>query len=311
MVYDMQVRAEDGYMVTAFDVRAFNHKSEVVDRQSTGFTLVELLVVITIIGVLIALLLPAVQAAREAARRMQCANNLKQLGLGLHVYLDSNGCFPPASLVDMSELPTNNAVHYNRISLHARILPYLEQRGVYDLINFNKTCDDGSNQQARRVKIAAFLCPSFDQAASVEDPLEWTTHYYGVMGTSGTNLWTNAPYPADEWYPGEASRYTSTNGVMYRNSAISMASITDGSSNTLLMGEMSWDGGYYGSWLYGLSNGASLSYAAKNVTYPLNSFSIDLSYAQWNDVSFGSRHSGGASSPLPMVRCGSSRKTSN
>ena len=59
------------------------------------------------------------------------------------------------------------------------------------------------------------------------------------------------------------------------------------------MGEMSWDGGYYGSWLYGLSNGASLSYAAKNVTYPLNSFSIDLSHAQWNDVSFGSRHSGG------------------
>ena len=182
---------------------------------------------------------------------------------------------------------------------------------MYDLINFNKTCDDGSNQQARRVKIAAFLCPSFDQVASVEDPLEWTTHYYGVMGASGTNPWTNAPYPADEWYPGAASRYESTNGVTYRNSAISIANITDGSSNTLLMGEMSWDGGYYGSWLYGLSNGTSLSYAAKNVTYPLNSFSIDLSYAQWNDVSSAAAIRATPSSPLPMVRCGSSRKTSN
>src|SRR6187401_3085395 len=95
-------------------------------RQLRGFTLVELLVVIAIIGVLVALLLPAVQAAREAARRMSCQNNLKQLGLACHNYADIVGVLPPAGTSS------------NEFSWCVHILPFIEQKNLYDQFNFNK-----------------------------------------------------------------------------------------------------------------------------------------------------------------------------
>ncbi len=85
-----------------------------------------------------------------------------------------------------------------------------------------------------------------------------------------------------------------TNGMMYRNSRVRLTDVTDGTSNTLMVGELSWSGGYFGSWLAGISNGQALSYSAKNVAYPLTSLSIDLTYDEWNDTSFGSEHTGGA-----------------
>src|SRR6185369_1114865 len=106
-------------------------------QKKSGFTLVELLVVIAIIGILVALLLPAVQAAREAARRTQCANNLKQIMLATHLYMDSTRCVPPA--VCLSPTAGGNW------SVHARILPYMEQLHLQDLIDFRFNYSDVVN----------------------------------------------------------------------------------------------------------------------------------------------------------------------
>src|SRR5262249_43091506 len=117
----------------------------------TAFTLIELLVVIAIIGILIALLLPAVQKVREAANRIKCANNLKHLGLALHHYADALGTFPPTALFPMTGAS-------NTWSAQARILPYLEQGNVYGLINFDAPY---STQPAVTVlRIPPYLCPS-------------------------------------------------------------------------------------------------------------------------------------------------------
>ena len=109
-----------------------------------GFTLIELLVVIAILSVLIALLLPAVQAARESARRLQCSNNLKQIGLGLHNYESADGVFPP-SLVTSG---TGNVVTWSGgWSAQARVLPFMEQGAMFNAINFAATYSDASNSR--------------------------------------------------------------------------------------------------------------------------------------------------------------------
>src|SRR6187200_2715856 len=108
-----------------------------------GFTLIELLVVIAIIGVLIALLLPAVQAAREAARRMQCTNNLKQMALAVHNYHDANQTFPYA--------------YQQSISHHARLLPYMEQSPLYEQVNFSFSYSNAVNDIPRNTRINNFI----------------------------------------------------------------------------------------------------------------------------------------------------------
>ena len=143
--------------------------------QRKGFTLVELLVVIAIIGILIAMLLPAVQAAREAARRMQCTNNLKQLGLAAHLYADShNNQFPIA----------NPAV--SRHGLFTHLLPYLEQQAFYDQLDLDgKTTSEPV--ELREVVVDAYVCPSFSEGAMHEDSLSFRhgarTTYQGVGGS--------------------------------------------------------------------------------------------------------------------------------
>src|ERR1700744_2756373 len=111
-------------------------------REREGFTLVELLVVIAIIGILVALLLPAVQAAREASRRINCTNNLKQMGLGLHNYESANSAFPPTTILTFASTTAAKPIWQGSWSINARIAPFMEMGALYNSINFAGTYSD-------------------------------------------------------------------------------------------------------------------------------------------------------------------------
>src|SRR5437667_3568664 len=147
-----------------------------------GFTLVELLVVIAIIGVLVSLLLPAVQAAREAARRAQCSNNLKQLSLALHNYENTHNTLPPAG------------IDSNQMSWTVLLLPFFEQQALYDQFNFNKGSWNSFNRitLVKGVRLKALICPDLMAKAdsySLFDPANEADvsalHYYAVLGPNG------------------------------------------------------------------------------------------------------------------------------
>ena len=148
-------------------------------RPRRGFTLIELLVVIAIIGVLIALLLPAVQAAREAARRVQCTNNLKQLALAAQSYHDANGCFPGNSYTGQFFNPPNK--YYENFSAFVRMLPYFEQAPMYNATNFNLTSGNWENATICGVQVASLLCPSDTRNMPGRHPRE---QHLAVSGAS-------------------------------------------------------------------------------------------------------------------------------
>ncbi|MGE3820439.1 MAG: DUF1559 domain-containing protein, partial [Isosphaeraceae bacterium] len=158
-------------------------------RSRAGFTLIELLVVITIIGVLIALLLPAVQAAREAARRAQCTNNLKQIGIALHNYQTALGVFPMGGSRNVRDLP-NKYDSWTCWSAQAMLLPYLEQSPLYDAINFDFAPEGFAsdlaaavNRTAHNASVSAFLCPSDPDAGGGRN----LNSYHGCYGTTTNN----------------------------------------------------------------------------------------------------------------------------
>jgi prepilin-type N-terminal cleavage/methylation domain-containing protein/prepilin-type processing-associated H-X9-DG protein len=202
-------------------------------RGERAFTLIELLVVIAIIAVLIALLLPAVQSAREAARRAQCANNLKQIGLAMHGYHDVWQTFPPAYLArPASGLELGAGWAWGTL-----VLPYLEQRPVYDAANFDLGFGEVSaplkglfeNGTVRRTSISAFLCPS---AGGGEGPLDLGAGSSHVSSSPGQYI------ASAGWMDSSRSPITGT-GVLYPNSRVSIADISDGTSATLMVGERS------------------------------------------------------------------------
>ena len=199
-----------------------------------GFTLIELLVVIAIIGILVALLLPAVQAAREAGRRTQCFNNLKQLGISLHNRHDVYGKFPPI-LTTGSSGPTYSTQH----SWRTYTLPYVEQNNVWKIVSFpTRPIDDPyyntsnvdnsalgnavdmNNLPAGQVWIAAFICPT-DPAGDIRQPQsDGGRAPANYVGNQGTDV-----------------NFTTGNGMFYRNSNRRIADVLDGTSNTLLVSE--------------------------------------------------------------------------
>src|SRR3712207_3603058 len=136
-----------------------------------GFTLIELLVVIAIIGVLIALLLPAVQSAREAARRAQCTNNLKQIGIAIHNYHDANNAVPPIGVFNFNNMPGDSNPNAQEFPMIPRVLPFLEQQPLYNAINWFHTAETPNNANATpatnwpnttvaATQLNAILCPS-------------------------------------------------------------------------------------------------------------------------------------------------------
>jgi prepilin-type N-terminal cleavage/methylation domain-containing protein/prepilin-type processing-associated H-X9-DG protein len=229
-----------------------------IHRNSRGFTLIELLVVIAIIAVLIALLLPAVQSAREAARRAQCTNNLKQIGLAVNNYESGSGAIPPEACFG-NPLTTN----YEDQGVLCRVLPYLEQYADYNSINFlygvrgtwivggswndangddNWSGDYGrSNKTANTTYVSAFLCPSDPNNGgngtvliNGQNKLVCTTDYYWNVGLS---RFLNGGYVNGPTYSPGALDYNILNGGQDASKVIKIASFTDGTSNTAIMSE--------------------------------------------------------------------------
>jgi len=261
-----------------------------------GFTLVELLVVIAIIGVLVALLLPAVQAAREAARRSQCSNNLKQCAIALHNYHDVYLIMPPAGWA------TGGTFGRNGLSWVTMVLPFFEQGNLHAQINFADTTYSNANRGAGVTQLKTMICPSSRQVRNANagddfttpsGPVEqtFTMHYYGILGPKGPipNITPTQNYafsgPTGHGQFGDQ-------GSMGWNKCLGLKDFTDGTSTTFLLGELSWENANcYRNWVRGLSSSTSHP-AAKNV---LNGIGVTPYNGSnnFNDVSFGAEHPGG------------------
>ncbi|MDR0869963.1 MAG: DUF1559 domain-containing protein [Planctomycetaceae bacterium] len=227
-----------------------------------GFTLVELLVVIAIIGVLIALLLPAVQAAREAARRMQCTNHVKQLSLALHNYHDTNYAFPCDGYTSYAA----NCGKNNTMGVHTKLLPFYEQQALYDQIIWDQAYTWGSVSKiyqyaAGLTRITSLLCPS---STNVYARNNWADAGTGVPsepaiernGDTAPNQWFCTHYTGNGgaeisgWYRikgadgvdfKDNNGAACGNGIMSPGSNKDFSAMSDGTSNTFAFGEMSWN----------------------------------------------------------------------
>jgi prepilin-type N-terminal cleavage/methylation domain-containing protein/prepilin-type processing-associated H-X9-DG protein len=276
------------------------------ERAKRAFTLVELLVVIAIIGVLVALLLPAVQAAREAARRMQCSNNLKQIGLAMQNYHSAHRVFPPAVYRNVPAGKSNFTDP--RVSFHVRLLPFIEMQQFYDQFDWKLSWEADKHTSLRKSLVSGFVCPTKESADAdyyyqnngwKTGPGEFVTHYHGVMGANGPVPGTSSQYEmqminASQMENPELGGFA-INGIIIRDRGISAKKITDGMSNTFIVGEISWNIGELEAWLGGLSPAWQNAMSSKNIKYPLNSYRYNppFGFDHLNDTSFGSQHSGG------------------
>jgi prepilin-type processing-associated H-X9-DG protein len=185
--------------------------------------LVELLVVIAVIGALVALLLPAVQAAREAARKAQCANHLRQIALAVQNYESANGRLPPSTVVDLTTTVTSNNLAWG---VHGRILPYLEQAGLLDRVDLSQAWDFQMALDAVRVPV--YACSSDPGARRVRHP-----------GGGMPRLWpTTYGFNLGVYFVFDPATGRGGDGAFYPNSFLRLADFADGTSNTLLAAEV-------------------------------------------------------------------------
>ena len=240
-----------------------------------GFSLIELLVVISIIAVLIALLLPAVQSAREAARRIQCTNNLKQIALAAHNYHSTEGCLPqgmPFQVDGNNPGDTAFGQVWTAHSVFVAVLPQLEQQPLFNAINFQMNMWNAPNFTVSGVALKGLACPSDFAAAnqriipdqSQQDPGALPMYYTSYGGNAGTWML---------WYQQEMPPQRSMNGLFHIRSAVTFADIRDGLSNTIAFSERAhslldddsalwwhwWTSGNYGDTLF-------------STLFPMNSF---------------------------------------
>ena len=184
-------------------------------RCHPGFTLIELLVVIAIIAMLAALLLPAVQQSREAARRVQCTNNLMQIGIALHNYMMAHTVLPPGTSNETGPIQSKEGAGYH-MSWISQLLPYLEKPNAYEHLDFARSAYDPYHVPVRQQKFHVLMCPS---ASNVPDLVYGYTNYFGVHNDVETPINVNQ------------------NGVLFLNSSIRYEQIRDGSSNTFFLVE--------------------------------------------------------------------------
>ncbi|NLF07148.1 MAG: DUF1559 domain-containing protein [Pirellulaceae bacterium] len=271
---------------------------------------------ITIIGILIALLLPAVQAAREAARRVQCCNNLKQIGIAIHNYENQNTYLPPAGYSNAGN-PTAHS-YPNGVNTYGVIMPFLEQLAVDEMVH-GEHIAGGNIMPSENTRMPILLCPSQAYKANenfIASPKPiYIQHYNPVLGASGPDQWNGGDYPVNIALssPSLENRggYSAAGAmpmILWNSSSTEringlfrMADIRDGTSHTFLIGEMSWDDGYlFSYWPRSTTNGSSGwggSYCCRNIRYPIHTYGYATANANggdgMNDLSFGSNHSGG------------------
>lgn len=271
--------------------------------RSRGFTLIELLVVIAIIAVLIALLLPAVQQAREAARRTQCRNNLKNIGLAMHNYNETHNVFP-------------FGMDQHEAFWHGMILPQLEQTAIYNGIAWIESgvgnWDSGSfNETACATVIPVFRCPSMALPEHITNQGIEGRVPVSYRGCAGSNIYSDdiSTIPAGVPSGARALEEVGLDGMLFGCSSVRMADVTDGTSNTILIGESytdtySKDGqqmDYWqigspqsGGWNPGALGGTEYSEGLGSAGPRINSRLIPTENGVLMEIAFGSYHVGGA-----------------
>lgn len=278
-------------------------------RSRSGFTLVELLVVIAIIGVLVGLLLPAVQAAREAARRMQCSNNLKQMGLALHNYHDTYRRFPlggnwktPWGIIAGRG---NRPARGNGWAWSAMILPFIEQSALYNQLDFTKRVPELPNRPLVASRLSIARCPSASQPDNIMVGTAANPNGFANPGLTTTNYVACAgSFVQSAYYDQPDGR---KNGILYEDSDINIGSVTDGTSNTFLIGEtvffgngatsgtgsFLWDAGWFGRFSAGADGRADAPEAIMRVgEFRTNPPRVAADNVKRN--SFSSFHTGGS-----------------